>query len=1066
MSRYLSFYNYLQDKIRNATNEEELRAGFAVAAETHLGITDLHLERGRQDLRRNRIIVEFKSPGLFRNRDSNPNLLRAQSQLATNYILDQAAADGRDCSDYTGVCFDGYSIAYVSFDESGLVGITKLESWNENSAAHLVHVLLNDERIELVPENVERDFGPGSPIAGETLRVLLANLEESIRHGENRTAMLYTEWTDIFLQCSAMNAVNQERLSQDLESCGLPANADPTQVLFTLHTYHALVFKLIAAEVALANTLLGDAPQSYCPSAIAMDNETLIHSLETSIEGSQLFRQSNLLNFIEGVFFSWYLDNPSPAIVSSIRSILSQIALYRLRNLRLEKTRDVIKRIYQQLVPSSLRHDLGEYFTPEWLVEFTLNKIGYSGPDILDQKFLDPCCGSGTFLIHAIDRYKQEARRAGWDTSQILTGITSHIFGFDLNPLAVLSTRINYLIAISDLIASHSDVEIPCYQSDAIYSPSSENDGAGTRTYRITTRQESITLDLPESLVQDRTLVGRVFEKMEDAIAQRQPYNIFMSILQGEGAYRSHPESQTWRAQLESLYTQLEHLENISWDRIWCRLIRNFFASVAIGQCKFIGSNPPWIKWANLPAGYKEKVAPTCQEYGIFSQDRYFGGNELDISAVITYSVANKWLQHGGGLGFILTQSHFQSQSSGGFRQFEVLGTPLQVQSVDDFSKVQPFQDVANKPTVIALSKGKATNYPVRYTAWEKNESGDIEESTPLSDVMPQLRQQLREATPMNGPGGRWCILRPGRFQALARLDGSDSFRCGRKGITTDLNGAFFVEPLGPGRNQGVIRCKSTPALGKKPVPEVMAEIEHRLLFPLIKGARDVRRFYATVSNLLAIIPNTKINCSEIPLASAFAEEYPQAYQYFQRIDNGPAGALLNERATWKRSMQKTYAKWTERNKISPHDIPVYAIDNIGDYTFSSYKVVWAELSHTIMAAVIGSYDLPFGLGKKPIVPDHKIYFSPFEIEAEAHYVCALINSEPISEFIDGFTVKLQVGSLFKHFHLPPFNPDISEHRTLAELSAECHQEAIANGGPISRPAHLEEINRLAYEII
>jgi hypothetical protein len=34
-----------------------------------------------------------------------------------------------------------------------------------------------------------------------------------------------------------------------------------------------------------------------------------------------------------------------------------------------------------------------------------------------------------------------------------------------------LTARVNYLIAISDLIATHSDVEIPVYQADSVYAP-------------------------------------------------------------------------------------------------------------------------------------------------------------------------------------------------------------------------------------------------------------------------------------------------------------------------------------------------------------------------------------------------------------------------------------------------------------------------------------------------------------------------------------------------------------------------------------------------------------------
>jgi hypothetical protein len=45
-------------------------------------------------------------------------------------------------------------------------------------------------------------------------------------------------------------------------------------------------------------------------------------------------------------------------------------------------SRDLLKKLYQQLFPRSVRHDLGEYYTPDWLAEHVLNELEYTGdPD-------------------------------------------------------------------------------------------------------------------------------------------------------------------------------------------------------------------------------------------------------------------------------------------------------------------------------------------------------------------------------------------------------------------------------------------------------------------------------------------------------------------------------------------------------------------------------------------------------------------------------------------------------------------------------------------------------------
>ena len=57
------------------------------------------------------------------------------------------------------------------------------------------------------------------------------------------------------------------------------------------------------------------------------------------------------------------------------------------------QSRDLLKKLYQQLFPKSVRHDLGEYYTPDWLAEHVLNELGYEGDP--DKRLLDPACGSG-----------------------------------------------------------------------------------------------------------------------------------------------------------------------------------------------------------------------------------------------------------------------------------------------------------------------------------------------------------------------------------------------------------------------------------------------------------------------------------------------------------------------------------------------------------------------------------------------------------------------------------------------------------------------------------------------
>jgi hypothetical protein len=138
----------------------------------------------------------------------------------------------------------------------------------------------------------------------------------------------------------------------------------------------------------------------------------------------------------------------------------------------------------------------------------------------------------------------------------------------------------------------------------------------------------------------------------------------------------------------------------------------------------------------------------------------------------------------------------------------------------------------------------------------------------------------------------------------------------------------------------------------------------------------------------------------------------------------------LEGRSTWK-------------SRLQPMDAPFYAIYNVGDYTFARYKVVWAEMSGGIGAAVVSNQRLLNRIGSKPVVPDHKIYFVAADSEDAAHFLCGMLNSEPVSLFVDSFTVKIQVGTICRHLKLPAYDPNNTHHRSLVELSKQSHELGI-----------------------
>lgn len=119
---------------------------------------------------------------------------------------------------------------------------------------------------------------------------------------------------------------------------------------------------------------------------------------------------------------------------------------------------DLFRPLYENLLTAKMRHAGGEHYTPEWLAGHMLDQIGFCGDK--DATLIDPACGSGTFLVEAILR-----RRAHRDCPDDW----GKVVGIDVNPLAVLAAKVNYLIAAGYKPSFLPEaLEIPVFQHDVV----------------------------------------------------------------------------------------------------------------------------------------------------------------------------------------------------------------------------------------------------------------------------------------------------------------------------------------------------------------------------------------------------------------------------------------------------------------------------------------------------------------------------------------------------------------------------------------------------------------------
>lgn len=1020
-------------RVRPWKNEEEVRLGWVSAIEKETGII-FDAERFKQDSSYNHVIIEFKAPGLFKGSKKSAKFIEATEDRLKKYIERITVREKAETEDYIGIAIDGDHVCFAQLKD-GKIETQHLIPFSPYAVELVIQALVAKTRKQISTRNLMNDFGHGSAAASDLMQALADALASCLALPDNnKMKMLLEEWKTLYGQVADMSILQSEKIEKSLS---FNWNGDKDNFisgrLFIVHTYNSLIIKLLAAEIVSGHGLTS-ATQPAQEMAANPNDASLLARLKSDIEGSGLFAQAGIKGFIEEVIFSWYLDvagDPATAgtILPPLRRILTALSLYRADRMR--HTRDVLRDLYQGLVPGPLRHSLGEYYTPDWLVDHTIIRAKEQQP-WLNKRILDPTCGSGSFLIAAIRILKAEAAQAGWDSSQTLDQICSSVWGFDLNPLAVQTARVNYLMEIADLLrdAKGHTIEVPVLLADAIYAPTVAPN-AEVVEYYIGSMVAKLRVTLPSALVQDRVRLDQFFDYLGQNIEALRSFDECAEEIISHGVALKE-EMDEWSPPLRSTYDQVLNLHRKSWDGIWFRIIRNFFWSASAGRFDVVIGNPPWVRWSKLPQAYRERVKPTCEHYGIFSRTKRHGGNELDISAMITYSVADKWLSDDGRLAFVITGSIFKNPSSAGFRTFKIEpgnenSMHLIPRVVDDMQDLKPFEDATNHTTVVVFDKSHTPGtYPVPYHQWTtvKGNSRAIPVGTSLADVNARVDIEAKEAAPVGKPGSPWSVLEPGRFLILSKISGVCDWVAGRKGITADLNGVYFVRSLDSRNN--LIQIESRPEGGKKDIGAARkAWVEDDMLYPLVKGAGDFDAFNLHLKKqgldkLLTFVPNTGIKAVNYNAADARMKgpDLTRTRAWFAHYQN-----LLAARSTYRRQMPNA---------------PYFAIYNVGSYTFAPWKVIWPEMSSRFYAAVAGSASIPTGV-EKPYIPDHKIYFAAFDEPGPAYYLCSLLNAPTVKEWIESHNVSIQVGDVFKHMNLPEYNGSNPRHLQVAKLSKAAH---------------------------
>ncbi len=941
----------------------------------------------RQDATYGKVIIEYEPVGKLSTLYGKKHAIK---QIKDDYLSSYPKSQRRDM---VGIVFDGRTVIFVrwveddwDFDE---------RKFGKQSFDMVINYLVGLYKISF--KELPSQFGFNRAETRETLRILY---EKSFKDNK-RAEMLFNEWNLRFSSIYG-NAFNKEKIKKHFrvfaKEIGI-GDVEGNRLVFAIHTYYALIVKMIASEVT--KNLFEYAPKSYIKTLL--ESNDLRNDLR-QIEDGKFFRDIGVENFIEGTFLSWYLDVWDGEIQDAIKGIIRKLDWFDFAEFvtKPEYVVDYLKNFYQEVFPKQLRHDLGEFYTPDWLAKYIVNQAGFKGN--INKRLLDPACGSGTFLVAVLNKIYEKNKKRQFNKG-LIAEITKNIVGFDINPVAVLTARTNYLISLSRFNFQRTRISVPIYLTDSVVLPELAGQTKltdKTRLYEIKTTKGVFAIPAD---VKDQILA--VMEFLKDALKREldiEDTNEQLRRKFGFGKEIVH--------HLSELYSNLVELKKQKQNKIWCDIIINQFATLLQGKFDYVIGNPPWVNWEYLDDEYQKHLIELNDAYGLYftkGLESRLGKVRRDLSAIFFYVCSDVYLKDGGTIAFLI-KPMYQIPSGRGFRNFnrvekdvkiEKLKNPLGIFAVEELTKENPF-GIRNEVSLIFAEKGKKTEYPIVYKKWTGKRAHELNEYTA---TLSKEKDVL----------STWFI-----YQGKKPLDalGKFSYKI-RTGVYHGFKEAFFDLDLliDKGMFVQIRNC-----VGK------MMDIEKTSIYPLIMS-RHVKKWK------LGDVDDKRYTYCILP------QSYPgEKNEDEMKRDTPKTWEWLND---FKKQLleRSLYQKMFSKNNS-----PFYSIYDLGDWD-SKYKVVWKSMGFYPKFVVVSSAKDDI-LGEKLILPEHVLYFIPSNSSDEAHYVCAILNSSIIEENLRALSSKSKSGlskTIVGKIKLDKFNPKNKTHRKLAKLSKKAHQLAEKN---------------------
>lgn len=820
------------------------------------------------------------------------------------------------------------------------------------------------ERSGLTPgdEEVRKRLGPG-PRFAQHLQSLRELYEQ--RRDEPTIAIKRRLWRQLL--AAALGEVIERE--------------DNLDDLFLRHTY-------LSAVVALA-----------LQSAFGIDIVQHAQRDPAELLNGQLFvNETGVRGVVESDFFTWPAEVEGGAWLRGLARRVDRFDWTRAES-------DVARILYETVIPADDRRRLGEYYTPDWLAREIIDAVV---TDPLNQRVLDPACGSGSFIFAAVRKYLAAARAARRKPDRVLDGLLTHVTGIDVHPAAVHLARATWTFAAREALerardAGADDVTVPIYLGDSLQLRTETSGLFASSTVTIEIENDdgdlerNLLLEFPRALVEQGdwfdSLMTRFAEELEQGGDPRQ-------ALDDVGI----PDDAD-RPMLERTADTLARLHADGRDHIWAYYARNLVRPVALraDPVDVVVGNPPWLTYNRTEAVVRSELERQSKAvYEIWTGGRY--ATHQDVAGLFFARCADLYLKPGGVAAMVLPHSALQA---GQYREWRdgswgPLNVDFTIHRPWDLERIEPntFFPVPACVAFLRRVDGDAKPLPASADRWRGEQGGPFtREVVPLADTSGKF------ASPYGDRARQGATIVPRCLFFVNVEESRVAVKAQNVARTSPRRGSQDNQPW---------KDLNLDKLADQPI-----EQEH--IWDVHLG--ETVAPYVLLDPLKAVLPLSK-----------------KTGELVKKPD-GLLGLDLNHLGTRMRR------RWRAINGLwEDHKRPSNELDLLGRLDYHGELLDQRQADDSIQRRIrvlYGASGFPTATitTDADAVIDHKLYWIPCTRIDEANYLVGIINSRTLEEAVAPFRPKGQFGSRDLHKHLwrlpiPEYDDDNELHQNIAVAAA------------------------------